>query len=229
MIDSDARRDALLDAGARLLLERGYDKTSMSDVAEAADLSRTIVYRHFSSKADLVDALLARTLRRYLGTWRQALADDPSPGTVPSIYRATVRTVVADRLLTAVYTRDETVWGRYLRRDDHQLPRLGGDSPTHSFLLAMRRAGTVRDGVDLASVAVVMDSTTPALLRHLAPVPGGDQAELTELLGTVAEMLDRMLTPPEPDTDAALRSIDALLAGVTDPADVRATDAGTGV
>lgn len=211
MVDHEVRHALLLAAASRLLLERGYDKTSMSEVADAAGLSRTIVYRHFSSKADLVDALLTRTLRGYLAKWRQAIADDPSPGTVPSIYRATIRTIVADQLLIAIYTRDEKVWGRYLQRNQNRLPRPGQDSTTHAFLTTMQRAGTVREGVDLAAVTVVMDSITPALLRHLEQPPAGGRPDLAALLNAVTEMLEGMLTPAEPDSDAALRAIDALV------------------
>lgn len=38
----------------RLFLERGYDQTTVSDVAEAAGVSPMTVYRHFPTKEDLV-------------------------------------------------------------------------------------------------------------------------------------------------------------------------------
>lgn len=41
-------------AAIDLFLRDGYDSTTMADVAEAADVSRRTVYRHFPSKEDLV-------------------------------------------------------------------------------------------------------------------------------------------------------------------------------
>lgn len=41
--------------------ERGFAATSMEDVANAAGVSRLIVYRHFESKEDLYDIVVAET------------------------------------------------------------------------------------------------------------------------------------------------------------------------
>ncbi|WP_147264659.1 TetR/AcrR family transcriptional regulator, partial [Streptomyces sp. NBRC 110611] len=47
-------RKALADAALRLFLERGYDGVSVKDVAEAADVSVTTLFKHFSGKEALV-------------------------------------------------------------------------------------------------------------------------------------------------------------------------------
>ncbi|MCZ9347518.1 TetR/AcrR family transcriptional regulator [Streptomyces sp. TRM76130] len=49
-----ATRQAIADAALRLFLERGYDQVSVRDVAEAADVSVTTVFKHFSGKEALV-------------------------------------------------------------------------------------------------------------------------------------------------------------------------------
>ncbi|CAL9472186.1 hypothetical protein SUDANB145_02850 [Streptomyces sp. enrichment culture] len=49
-----ATRQAIADAALRLFLERGYDDVSVRDVAEAADVSVTTVFKHFSGKEALV-------------------------------------------------------------------------------------------------------------------------------------------------------------------------------
>lgn len=55
-----ARRVQLLDAAARAFLDRGFDGTSMEDVAQEAGVSRLIVYRIFDSKHELYRAVLAQ-------------------------------------------------------------------------------------------------------------------------------------------------------------------------
>jgi AcrR family transcriptional regulator len=52
-----ARRQQILDAAAGLFAERGFARTSMSDVVRASGLSMGAVYRYFPSKADLVIAV----------------------------------------------------------------------------------------------------------------------------------------------------------------------------
>ncbi|MGA4949494.1 TetR/AcrR family transcriptional regulator [Streptomyces lydicamycinicus] len=49
-----ATRQALADAALRLFLERGYDQVSIKDIAEAADVSTTTLFKHFPGKEALV-------------------------------------------------------------------------------------------------------------------------------------------------------------------------------
>ena len=51
---------ALLDAAGRLFYERGIGTTGVEAVAGAAGVGKPALYRHFTSKAGLVDATLAR-------------------------------------------------------------------------------------------------------------------------------------------------------------------------
>src|SRR5215470_6561135 len=59
-LDPDARRNELLDVGARLFAEYPYDEVRMDDVAERAAVSRALLYRYFSSKRDLFAAIYQR-------------------------------------------------------------------------------------------------------------------------------------------------------------------------
>lgn len=212
MVDGRQRRDALLDAAAGLLLSRGYDKLTMVDVAEAAGLSRTVVYRHFASRRELVDAVAARALADYAVRWREALSEEPTPGTPGSVYRAGFRVVAADPLLTAVATRDRDVFGRYLRDPEATMPGPAGPEFLGRFLTRQQDAGVIRQGVDVASVAVVLEALTAAIMHAVQAHqdrPGSPSPDA--LIDTVTEMIDRMLTPPDVDTEAALALLDGVL------------------
>jgi AcrR family transcriptional regulator len=50
---SDSRREILRTA-ARLFQERGYDATSMQDIASALSLSKAALYHHFESKDEIL-------------------------------------------------------------------------------------------------------------------------------------------------------------------------------
>lgn len=65
-----ATRQAIADAALRLFLERGYDRVSVREVADAADVSTTTLFKHFPSKESLVfdqdtevEAALVATVR----------------------------------------------------------------------------------------------------------------------------------------------------------------------
>jgi AcrR family transcriptional regulator len=53
------RRRALLEAAARAFARGGYAATNLDDVAAEAGVSRVLIYRHFGSKAELYQAVLA--------------------------------------------------------------------------------------------------------------------------------------------------------------------------
>ena len=47
------RMQMILDTGSALFAEKGYDATSMRDIAQAAGVSKALLYHHFQSKEDL--------------------------------------------------------------------------------------------------------------------------------------------------------------------------------
>jgi AcrR family transcriptional regulator len=53
------RRRQLLDVALRVFAERGFHDTSMNDVAEAAGVTKPVLYQHFRSKRELFGELLA--------------------------------------------------------------------------------------------------------------------------------------------------------------------------
>ncbi|MER6732885.1 TetR/AcrR family transcriptional regulator [Streptomyces puniciscabiei] len=71
-----ATRQALADAALELFLEHGFDAVSIRDIAEAADVSTTTLFKHFPSKeallfdmdADVERALVAAVRDRAPGT-----------------------------------------------------------------------------------------------------------------------------------------------------------------
>ncbi|GHO71520.1 hypothetical protein KSC_104120 [Ktedonobacter sp. SOSP1-52] len=204
-IDENERKQTILDAASELLLWQGYDKTTMSDVADAVGLNRALIYPHFNSKDALVEALIVRELERYMDEWNTSLDADPLGGTVASIYRSMVHVVKGNSLRAAIHTRDERTFGKYLRKPGNLFTRWPPTSFTLDFLLAMQEVGVVRQDVNIKALAVILDALTPAILERLssrvAKSRGAsrDSSEPTydELLETIAEMLERMVTPPE--------------------------------
>jgi len=76
-----ARRSQILDAALRCFAQMGYHAATMEDIAGAAGLSAANLYRHFSSKADLVEAIAVERHRREVALIDLAFEGvDPSEG-----------------------------------------------------------------------------------------------------------------------------------------------------
>lgn len=63
----ERRRPLILDAALEVYVERGYKGTSMQAVADAAGVTKPVVYECFPNKDELLVALLDREERRLLG------------------------------------------------------------------------------------------------------------------------------------------------------------------
>jgi AcrR family transcriptional regulator len=69
----ERRRPLVLDAAFELLLERGYEGTSMDAIAAAAGVTKPVVYACFPSKEELFKALMQREEARVLTEVQEAL------------------------------------------------------------------------------------------------------------------------------------------------------------
>ena len=70
------RREQLLDVGRGLFAERGFDGTSVEEVAARAGVSKPVVYEHFGGKEGLYAVVVDREVQRLLDTFTNALTGD---------------------------------------------------------------------------------------------------------------------------------------------------------
>lgn len=84
-------REALLDAAADLLPDRGHAGLRMADVAAKAGVSRQTVYNEFGNKAALTQAVALRTAAEFLDGIRQRF--ETADGLLASIHHAVVYTI----------------------------------------------------------------------------------------------------------------------------------------
>ena len=72
----EERRDRVYAAAVELFVERGFDDTSMDDVATRSGLARTTVFNHFPRKSLLLEEWSGRRRRRAAGTLSDVGATD---------------------------------------------------------------------------------------------------------------------------------------------------------
>ncbi len=100
------RRQQLLDVGRALFAERGFEATSIEEIAARAKVSKPVVYEHFGGKEGLYAVVVDREMQRLLGSFTSALQ-----GSKPRELLEQAAFVLLD------YIEDETDGFRILIRD----------------------------------------------------------------------------------------------------------------
>ncbi len=116
--DPSLREERILDAAARLIAHYGYDKTTVSDIANEARVSKGAVYLHWESKDALFEALLLREAKRLMADLQARVDADPEGGTVPRLYHHGLQALLANPFMKALYTRDSRILGDWALRQD---------------------------------------------------------------------------------------------------------------
>ena len=74
------RREQLLGVGRRLFAERGFDGTSIEEIAAQAGVSKPVVYEHFGGKEGLYAVVVDREMQRLLAMVTASLVRRPLHG-----------------------------------------------------------------------------------------------------------------------------------------------------
>lgn len=138
--------DSLLSVAVQVFLRKGYDGTSMADLAVAAGLSKSSIYHHFRGKEEILSRALHVALDSLFAILDEAPArSGPARGRLEWVVTRTVA-VLLDRLPYVAL-----------------LLRVRGNTPTERWALGRRRefdhrvaalveeavaAGQVREAVD---------------------------------------------------------------------------------
>ncbi|WP_211489736.1 TetR/AcrR family transcriptional regulator [Georgenia thermotolerans] len=135
-------RDAVLDAAVALFIRKGYDATSIDDIAKSLGLTKSAVYHHVSSK----EQLLAEALDTALDELSSAVdsvssASGSSSQRLREVVRRSVQVLVAHQPAVTL------------------LLRVHGNSETEVAALRRRRA------IDRALAGLVKEAVNEGALR----------------------------------------------------------------
>lgn len=180
--------ESLLAVATSTFNERGFDGTSMEDLARAAGITKSSIYHHVKGK----DALLAMALDRALASLF-AVLDEDGATTGPA----------RDRLIHVVRRSVEVL--------DAELPsvtlllRVRGNSPTELEALERRREfdrqvtelvaaavaeGDLRDDLDPGLITRLLFGTVNSLVEWYRPDRGASADEVADaVVATVLEGL----------------------------------------
>lgn len=122
------RRDQLVDTALTLFAEKGFENTTIKDLAEAAGVAQGLIYHYFESKEELLFAAVDR--HGFLPEMRQILSasyERPADEVLPEIAGAFYALLEEKKDLVRVFFRESQI-----------NPEVG-----------KRLAGIIREGVEL--------------------------------------------------------------------------------
>jgi AcrR family transcriptional regulator len=101
------RRQQLLAIGRELFGQKGFEATSIEEIAARADVSKPVVYEHFGGKEGLYAVVVDRELQKVLDRFTSALSESGHPR------------VLLERAALALldYIEEDTTGFRVLTRD----------------------------------------------------------------------------------------------------------------
>lgn len=192
----DARAARILDAAASLIAHYGYDKTTVSDIAREAGVSKGAIYLHWRSKDELVEALFWRDIWNYMDDWLARLEADPEGGTFRGMFKHAALALESYPFLKAVMGRDMRVIGSMVQRGRFSFASESLMVRTEMFS-TLQSLGAVRADVDPEVAAYAFACFRYGLLKIGEVVPPEKAPPLETVITFIAEMLERSLAPED--------------------------------
>lgn len=153
-------KDRILDASLSLFASKGYEATSMADIAEAVGIRKPSLYSHFESKREIATVIEERTKELYLSQTfiGSFLQGKDFPDTVDDLIEKTlyhIRFTMEDPTLYRVR--------RFIEREQYSFESIRGLHKVLTYdnvLLVNRRAiehlvevGVLRSDIDIGMVS----------------------------------------------------------------------------
>ena len=211
--DDESRRQRILDTAVTLFTHYGYDKTTVSDIAREAGISKGAIYLHFESKDALLEALIIRETMAYAEKWLSMIDADPKGGTIGGMYKNSLVALNSSEFMAAMVRQDGRILGNYLRKPGNLFMEMRNNqeqSDRYLFVKMMQDAGVMRKDIDAKVVAHIMDMLAFGLVGMDDFLPKEKIPQMEEVIDGIALMMDRAFTPDDVDIEkgkAILRQI----------------------
>ncbi len=166
------RRSArILDAASRCFSQKGFQGTTIIDVAHAAGVSRPLVYKYFGDKDGLIDSVLETTFSDWLSLNRGALSDQPDPegvsagGALENKFESAIDFVRQRPIFRAILQQDPQIVMRGHLEGLRRCRDVSAES-TRAILRAGITSGEFRSDLDEESATASLEMILFAVLER---------------------------------------------------------------
>ncbi len=208
------RRELIIEAARQLALEKGWQATTVSDIAARAGIGKGAVYLEFPDKPAVLDAVLVRSTRDLTAQVRDRVANSTELVDLAAVYRFGIEALLSDQLMTALYSGDEAVLGAHVRdvadgRYDERSRWLD------DYTRRLQAAGVIDPDIAPGDIVRLLSVFTIGLVNAAGTIGPLSAAHLSSLIALFGDVLGRGLASHGPvdatgARDAQLALLDRL-------------------
>jgi AcrR family transcriptional regulator len=157
--ERERRRTEIIDAAEQLFFSRGFDGTTIDEIAEAAELSKGTIYLYFEGKDDLYNAIILRGVGILKKMFEAAVG-----GSAPGIEK--VRAI--GNAYIEFFRRYPDYFDALLHHQGAKTETLTEDNPLQIVIDAVRSGiedGSIRNDLDPMATAILLWGQTTGILQ----------------------------------------------------------------
>lgn len=140
---AEERREQLIDTALRVFAEKGWNATSIPDLARAAGIAQGLMYHYFSNKEELLRAVVQR--HSFLSELRELLtvsAERPAREVLPEVAHTFAALMQQKQNLVQIFIRESQTNSEIAQQKDSMIE--GGVELLTRYVAARIAAGELR-------------------------------------------------------------------------------------
>ncbi|HMP40751.1 MAG TPA: helix-turn-helix domain-containing protein [Roseiflexaceae bacterium] len=199
-----ARGEQILAAAVALLLEHGYRRITMEDVAVRSGVGTGTIYLHWKSKQTLFETVLLRELVAIWGELVQLLNDDPANALLHRFLSHLLRAVQDRPLAQALFTRDSSLLGKLVQQSTILQTQPFGSSS--ALITTLRDLGLMRTDLPPAVQAYAFSAIWAGFSLVDPLLAGTDHTPIDLQIAALTLTIRRTFEPEYPPDTAILQA-----------------------
>ncbi|OLF18751.1 TetR/AcrR family transcriptional regulator [Actinophytocola xanthii] len=172
-MDGDTR-DKIREVALELFSTRGFDQTSLREIAERVGLTKASLYYHYSSKQALLSAIVAPLVDGWQEVLDFASNQPHTPAAVRDVLARILDVMLDNRSLVGIFMRDpagvvaaaESIWQDMIDMGNQLATWLAGPAPTTAEQLRAIAAMEVL-GAALSASAYLKEEVSDEEMREV--------------------------------------------------------------
>jgi AcrR family transcriptional regulator len=158
--EKDRRRMEIIEAAEKVFSAKGFEATTVEDIASRAELSKGTIYLYFESKEDLHDAIVMRGMEILAGMFEKAFESGTTGlEKIRGIGEAYMQ----------FFREQKDYFDALLRFETHKREEIAGNDPMMLVIESVRLGiedGSIRSDIDPVKMALLLWGQTTGVLQN---------------------------------------------------------------